>query len=46
MLTKSDISKLKEVFVTKDDFKDMQNNIISFKDEILSEIIKLRNDID
>lgn len=45
MLTKIDINKLKEVFVTKDEFKDLKNNIITFKDEILHEIIKLRDDI-
>jgi len=45
MLTKTDISKLREVFATKDEFKEIKNNIISFKDEILQEIIKLRDDI-
>ena len=45
MLTKTDISKLREVFATKDEFKEIKNNIISFKNEILQEIIKLRDDI-
>ncbi|MEK7096966.1 MAG: hypothetical protein AAB859_01470 [Patescibacteria group bacterium] len=45
MLTKIDINKLKEVFVTKDEFKDLKNDIVTFKDEILHEIIKLRDDI-
>lgn len=45
MLTKTDINRLKEVFVTKDEFKDLKNDIITFKDEILHEIIKLRDDI-
>lgn len=45
MLTKIDINKLKEVFVTKGEFKDLKNDIVAFKDEILHEIIKLRDDI-
>lgn len=45
MLTKIDINKLKEILVTKDELKELKNNIISFKDEILHEIIKLREDI-
>ena len=45
MLTKIDINKLKEIFVTKDEFKDLKNDIVTFKDEILHEIIKLRDDI-
>lgn len=45
MLTKIDINKLREVFITKDEFKDLKNNIVTFKDEILHEIIKLRDDI-
>lgn len=38
MLTKTDITKLKGIFALKDD-------LVKFKDEILSEIIKLRDDI-
>lgn len=45
MLTKIDINKLREAFVTKDEFKDLKNDIVTFKDEILHEIIKLRDDI-
>ena len=45
MLTKIDINKLKEIFVTKDEFKDLKNDIVTSKDEILHEIIKLRDDI-
>lgn len=45
MLTKIDINKLKEAFITKDEFKDLKNDIVTFKDEILHEIIKLRDDI-
>jgi hypothetical protein len=45
MLTKIDINKLKEAFVTKDEFKDLKNDIVTFKDEVLHEIIKLRDDI-
>lgn len=45
MLTKIDINKLREVFITKDEFKELKNDIVTFKDEILHEIIKLRDDI-
>ncbi len=38
MITNNDIKKLKEVFATKED-------IINFKDSILTEIIKLREDV-
>ncbi len=38
MITDSDINKMKKVFATKED-------VIDFKDSILTEIIKLREDV-
>ena len=46
MITDADIQKLKRVFVTKDEFSNLKNDIVDFKDSILSEIIKLREDIE
>ena len=49
MLTKTDIGKLMKIFVTKEEFKEvvngLKNDIVGFKDAILNEIIKLREDI-
>lgn len=53
MITDSDIKKLKTVFATKDELKDglkklearLINNVVEFKDEVLHEIIKLREDM-
>jgi len=55
MITDADIKKMKKVFVTKEDLKDLSNkfearfatkeDIIDFKDSILTEIIKLREDV-
>ena len=49
MLTKTDINKLKGIFVTKHEFQkvttEIRNEIINFKDAILNEIVKLREDI-
>ena len=54
MITDKDIAKLKQVFSTKDDLKEMEDrqdkkyaskdDLIKFKDEILGEIVKLRED--
>ena len=46
MITDADVKKLKRVFVTKDEFSNLKNDIVDFKDSILSEIIKLREDIE
>jgi len=50
MITDADIKKLKRVFVTKDELmnanKSLRKDIVDFKDSILSEIIKLREDIE
>lgn len=56
MITDHDIEKLKKVFATKEDLKEFvtkgdlkqfvtKNDIISFKDQILHEIQKLRDDV-
>lgn len=49
MLSKSDIDKLKAVFATKDDLKGLEmkfeDKVVSFKDEILTEIRNLRVDV-
>ena len=49
MITDSDIKKLKTVFATKDGLKKLEarliNNVVEFKDEVLHEIIKLREDM-
>lgn len=45
MITDKDISKLKQVFATKDDLKKVSEDIVQFKDDILTEIVKLRDDI-
>lgn len=42
MLTKTDIKNIKEIF--RNDFNKMREEIIQFKDDILNEIIKLRED--
>ena len=44
MITDKDIQKLREVFATKDDIKDLENKVVKSKDEILGEIVKLRKD--
>lgn len=47
MITDRDIEKMKIVFATKEDLKEFvtKNDIISFKDQILYEIQKLRDDV-
>lgn len=49
MLTKTDISKLEEKFVTKNDLKNeaksLKDLIVEFKDTILHEIQGLREDV-
>lgn len=49
MLTNQDINKLKSIFATKEEFKELKNEFIdivtNFKDTILTEIIKIREDI-
>lgn len=49
MLTKADILKLEEKFVTKDEFlsetKSIKDLIIEFKDTVLHEIQGLREDV-
>jgi len=49
MITDVDITKLKKVFVTKDELtqteKSIKDVIIDFKDEILHEIKGLREDV-
>ena len=48
MITDKDIQKLKQAFATKDDVRDavknLENKIIIFKDEILTQIENLRAD--
>ena len=46
MITDKDIKKLKQVFATKDDLKSLasKDDLIIFKDEILGEVEKLRQD--
>ncbi len=50
MITDADIKKLERVFATKKELADTTNSlrrdIVDFKDSILSEIIKLREDIE
>lgn len=50
MITDMDVKKLEKVFATKKELTDtaiaLKNDIIDFKDSILSEIIKLREDIE
>ena len=48
MITDADIKKIGKVFVTKKDAKSFatKEDLINFKDDILSEIIKLREDIE
>lgn len=50
MLTLKDIELMRKFFPTKEDFDDykheVNNNILSFKDEILTEIKDLRLEID
>lgn len=51
MLTKKDINLLKETFATKDELKEelkkyaTKEDIVTFKDEILHEIVKLRDEV-
>lgn len=49
MITNADIKKLKTVFATKEELQQLEkrltNNIIEFKDEILHEIVALREDM-
>ncbi len=49
MLTQSDMKKLEEKFITKDEFhrefKSVKDLIIEFKDQILHEIKGLREDV-
>lgn len=51
MLTKKDINLLKETFATKDELKEelkkyaTKADIVTFKDEILHEIVKLRDEV-
>lgn len=47
MLTKTDISKLKEIFATKDDLKRFatKDDILTFKDVILKEIRDMRDEV-
>lgn len=49
MITDADVKKLKSIFATKDEMKELRgelkNDILNFKDAILHEIIKLREDI-
>ncbi|MBI4974180.1 hypothetical protein HZC27_06245 [Candidatus Roizmanbacteria bacterium] len=45
MITNADVKKLKDVFATKDEMKELRNDVIGFKDAILHEITKLREDI-
>lgn len=52
MLTKQDFDRLREIFVTKDDFyslkdevKELKNDIVIFKDEILHEIVAFREEM-
>jgi hypothetical protein len=48
MLTLKDINLLKKFFMTKEEFEDamriQNNNILNFKDEILTEIVELRQE--
>lgn len=50
MLTLKDIDLLKKFFMTKEEFEDamriQNNNILNFKDEILTEIVELRQETD
>ncbi len=52
MLTKTDLQKIKKLFenfATKDDFdqhrKEVHGDIVQFKDDILKEIVDLRDNI-
>lgn len=48
MLTKSDLFKIKELldnYSTKTDFKELREDIVKFKDEILDEIRDLREEV-
>lgn len=49
MITNTDVKKLKEVFATKEEVKDVKTelkaDILNFRDQILHEIIKLREDL-
>ncbi len=38
MITDRDIKKLREVFATKDDIKDLKNEIVKFKAEIVARL--------
>ena len=50
MLTAKDIDLMKQFFMTKDEFTDahqeIRNDILNFKDEILTEIVELRQKTD
>jgi len=50
MLTLKDINLMKKFFMTKDEFSDahreIRNDILNFKDEILTEIVALRQETD
>jgi len=50
MLTLKDIDLMKKFFMTKDEFSDahreIRNDILNFKDEILTEIVALRQETD
>lgn len=49
MFTKRDFEQLKEIFATKDDLnaleRKLNNNIFNFKDEILHEIVAMREEL-
>jgi archaellum component FlaC len=45
MLNDEDIIKLKSVFATKDDFKEMRSDILEFKKETSNNFLRLDGDI-
>ena len=50
MLTAKDIDLMKQFFITKDEFtnahQELRNDILNFKDEILTEVVSLRQETD
>jgi hypothetical protein len=49
MLTKRDFDRLREIFATKDELYDLEkklnNSILNFKDQILHEIVAMREEL-
>jgi hypothetical protein len=43
-ITNKDIDKLKEVFATKDDLKDLKNDMLGGLDKVMGELEKARED--